>query len=241
MSGRASRHRALARELLTGIEDGTFPVGSRLPTEPELARTHGMARETVRKALTQLEALGLIDRRPGTGTTVIATKPVEAYEPVARNAGDVLALAERTRIDRPETGEVVADAALARRLGTRAGTTWHFLSGPRSLRAAPDEPVCFSEHFLRSDLDRDSMVRGGGPDPAYTRRFKVEQTVSAGLLAPEVARVLGAQPGTPALVIARRVRDRNGRLLNVGIHTHPADRYEIVSILEAGDSDEATA
>jgi DNA-binding GntR family transcriptional regulator len=46
--------------------------------------------------------------------------------------------------------------------------------------------------------------------------------------------VLDAQAGGPALVVSRRLCDRRGRVLNVGIYTHPADRYEITTVVEPG-------
>ena len=104
---------------------------------------------------------------------------------------------------------------------------------PRSPLAS--EPICFSEHYLRGYLDQDRMLHGGGPDLSYTEQYRVEQTVSAALLTRDLAEALDADAGAPALVIARRVRDRSGRLLNVGVHTHPADRFQITTVLEPGN------
>jgi DNA-binding FadR family transcriptional regulator len=61
---------AIAERLLTGILDGTYPDGTRLPPERELARHFGASRGTVREALRQLEAKGLLTRRIGSGTFV---------------------------------------------------------------------------------------------------------------------------------------------------------------------------
>ena len=59
----------------------------------------------------------------------------------------------------------------------------------------------------------------------------MEQTISAALLDSHMASVLGAEPGSAALVITRRNRDQSGRLVSVGIHSHPADRYTITMAL----------
>jgi GntR family transcriptional regulator, transcriptional repressor for pyruvate dehydrogenase complex len=50
------------------ISDGTFPPGSKLPTENEIAETLGVSRTPVREAVKILEALGLLDVRIGSGT-----------------------------------------------------------------------------------------------------------------------------------------------------------------------------
>jgi DNA-binding FadR family transcriptional regulator len=55
---------ALRRELLSG----RWQDGDRLPTERELGERHGLARNTVRRALQALEGEGLIVRHVGRGT-----------------------------------------------------------------------------------------------------------------------------------------------------------------------------
>jgi len=54
------------------IEDGTWPVGYRLPAERELVAQFGIARNTLRKVLQSLEQEGLITRHVGRGTFVCA-------------------------------------------------------------------------------------------------------------------------------------------------------------------------
>jgi DNA-binding FadR family transcriptional regulator len=57
----------------TGILDGRWAAGERLPTEIELATRLGVSRTVVRDALRVLEARGLIDVRRGSGTRVRAS------------------------------------------------------------------------------------------------------------------------------------------------------------------------
>lgn len=60
-----------ASELLTReIAAGHWQKGERLPPETELAKLLGMAVGTVRKALAELAARGLLERRQGSGTYV---------------------------------------------------------------------------------------------------------------------------------------------------------------------------
>src|SRR3990170_7880516 len=60
----------IKRELQEKIETGDLPEGSLLPTEAELQRLFGVSRTTVRQALSELAAQGLITRRPGKGTVI---------------------------------------------------------------------------------------------------------------------------------------------------------------------------
>ena len=54
------------------ILDGELAPGDRLPPERELAEHFGVSRVSIRGALRELENRGLIDRRPGRGTVVLA-------------------------------------------------------------------------------------------------------------------------------------------------------------------------
>ena len=56
---------------------------------------------------------------------------------------------------------------------------------------------------------------------------RVEQTISAALLDERLA----AEPGGAALVVTGRYLTHDGRLVSVGIHTHPADRFRITTTL----------
>lgn len=51
-------------------------AGDRLPSEPDLAKTLGVSRATLREAMRTFEAQGLIRRRQGSGTFVVGQVPV---------------------------------------------------------------------------------------------------------------------------------------------------------------------
>ncbi|MFF0557764.1 substrate-binding domain-containing protein [Streptomyces sp. NPDC004266] len=90
--GRELKFRALMAELRRGILDGTWPPGSKLPTERALAIETGLSVTTVRRAYEDLVALGLVERRQGAGTFA-------AHRP------------ERDRADRRIVGVLVPDTA----------------------------------------------------------------------------------------------------------------------------------
>ncbi|MER5769943.1 FadR/GntR family transcriptional regulator [Streptomyces sp. NPDC001985] len=60
-------------QLRNQITTGEWPVGTRIPTEPELVEQLGVARNTVREAVRALAHNGLLDIRQGSGTYVLAT------------------------------------------------------------------------------------------------------------------------------------------------------------------------
>ncbi|MFC9466810.1 FadR/GntR family transcriptional regulator [Streptomyces coelicoflavus] len=71
------RRSALSEQVITAlrqqIASGEWPIGSRIPTEPELVEQLGVARNTVREAVRALAHNGLLDIRQGSGTYVVAT------------------------------------------------------------------------------------------------------------------------------------------------------------------------
>jgi DNA-binding FadR family transcriptional regulator len=64
---------AISAHLRQAIETGAYAEGDQLPPERQLANDFGAARSTVRRALDQLERAGLVSRRLGSGTYVLAT------------------------------------------------------------------------------------------------------------------------------------------------------------------------
>jgi len=71
-SGSSSRRRylAVAQDLLAAIGEGSYPAGSRLPAEREIALRAGISRPTAREALLVLELIGAVEVRHGDGTFV---------------------------------------------------------------------------------------------------------------------------------------------------------------------------
>lgn len=54
------------------ITSGAWPIGARIPAEPELAELIGVGRNTVREAVQSLVHAGMLERRQGSGTYVIS-------------------------------------------------------------------------------------------------------------------------------------------------------------------------
>jgi GntR family transcriptional regulator len=82
---------------------GSMPAESRLPSEPDLAVQLGVSRATLREAMRSFEGLGMIRRRQGVGTFVVAKVPVldtglevlESIETLAQRVGSNLTRVER--------------------------------------------------------------------------------------------------------------------------------------------------
>ena len=86
------RYMALARRLANGIRKGKYPINSLLPTEAELTSKYSISRFTVREAIRQLQSQGLVIRRQGVGTRVLADYPVRNYMQARNTVEEVLQL-----------------------------------------------------------------------------------------------------------------------------------------------------
>lgn len=223
----------LAEQLVGEIMGGRYPLGSRLPTEAELCRDTGLARGTVRQALQRIQDTGMISRRPGDGSRVVALAPIDDYQPVAGSPDDIVTLVQRTRILHPQVRHVVADAALAARLGVAGGSKWHLTEGPRVRRdrRQRQRPLCWSEHFLPAGSRGLDIVLSGDFTASQAGAYETEQVVSAEALDERLATKLESECPT-ALIVTRRQRADDGRLVAIGIHTHPADRYQMRTIIQ---------
>jgi DNA-binding GntR family transcriptional regulator len=60
----------LANAIAAEIKSGKIPTGGKLPGELELADTHGVSAGTVRRAMQELRARGLVETLPHLGTYV---------------------------------------------------------------------------------------------------------------------------------------------------------------------------
>ena len=64
----SSKHRSIFEALKQQIESNHYANGRRLPSETELAKRFGVSRPTASRALRDLQQLGLIERRAGSGS-----------------------------------------------------------------------------------------------------------------------------------------------------------------------------
>ena len=111
----------LKQRIADDIEKGNYPVGSRIPPEHELENIYQVSRVTVRRALAELTADGLLERKQGKGTFVSEPsvnrdmKSIHSFHDSCRKSGKRAG----TRVIR--IAEKPADAADCAELGLSAG------------------------------------------------------------------------------------------------------------------------
>lgn len=101
----------IAETLKQQITEGTYRAGDKLPTEPELMKTFGVGRSSVREAVKLLVNMGVVRVQQGSGTFVA----------VPSNNDDVnikMSTADRTELDevRKILDIAIVEKAVARRI-----------------------------------------------------------------------------------------------------------------------------
>ncbi len=198
----------LKQILRAEIERGTYQPGDRLPAESELIQRYGISRITVRQALDELEAEGVVLRRHGKGTYV-AEKRIE--QDLVRLTDfvedmELAGLAPSSQVlafAREPANSVVAEA-----VAVEEGV--EVLRVDR-LRLANERPIAYDTTWLplrfglllsESALANETIyhileTRYGIPVEAGTFH------ITAATATPEQARLLEVAPGTALLMIQR--------------------------------------
>lgn len=227
-------HSDLSRELAEGIASGRLAVGALLPTEFELCEQHGLSRYAVRKALDELQEMGLISRRKNVGTRVEATRPVTGFTQSIATVEELAQFGARTVRVVQSTQAVVADLELAKELGCEGGTRWQRISSLRMDGTLKARPICWTDLYVdaaHSDIAK--LVRKSPEvlissliEARYGRAIaRIRQEISPVCLTPELAEPLQAEVGSPALKIMRRYIDAAGDVFEISRSIHPASRF----------------
>lgn len=77
-SAGTERARTTLAYLRRNITTGEWPVGTRIPIEPELAEQVNVGRSTIREAVRSLASMGMLETLPGRGTFVRSNTPTSA-------------------------------------------------------------------------------------------------------------------------------------------------------------------
>jgi GntR family transcriptional regulator len=224
----------LARLLSEGIAAGSFAVGELLPTEFELCERYGLSRYAVRKALDELQELGLISRRKNVGTRVEASRPRAGFIQSIATVGELAQFgAEHVRVLR-DVGEVVVDIGLALELGCAGGTRWLRLSSLRMAGDHSDRPLCWTDVYVDPSCTEVGALAQASPktlvstllEDRYGKSIaRIRQDIQAVIMPKHLAAELRAEVGSPALKITRRYLDATDTVFEISVSIHPTDRF----------------
>jgi GntR family transcriptional regulator len=202
-------YQRLRDEIAQQIARNVWRPGEAIPTEAELAASHGMAVGTVRKALDALVADGLIERRQGRGTFVRRPNFDGSLFRFFRYQGpDGAAIIPEGRISAREVLAAPPHVRSALRLGEEAEAIR--LSRLRLIGGKPVlcEEIWLPSHRFGALLEAEPGEIGDLLYPAYERLCgeivaRAEETLTVGTAMADDARMLGLKDGDPVVVIDR--------------------------------------
>jgi GntR family transcriptional regulator len=206
-----------------------------IPSERELMTTYDVSRATVRKAIDNLVAGGLLHRIQGKGTFV-ARPRVESRLHLASFSQDMLrrGLTPSTRLLRVDEERPPAQVAKGLRLGAR-GTAWRI----DRIRLADGQPMALEQGWYPTSLlpGLDAEDLSGSLYTLFDVRYGLaidaaEQTLWGEAAEGAVARRLDAPVHTPLLVF-RRVSSAAERPLEHVVSRYRGDRYQVHMTLGA--------
>jgi GntR family transcriptional regulator len=232
---------SVRNQLSQRIEDGEFPAGTRLPSEPALATELGVSRATLREALRVLENEGRLRRAWGSGTYVAEGRRVVNSLDVNFGVGEAIrAAGMQAGSEQGRHWLEPASPSEAARLKLQPGQD--VLTIER-VRTADGRPVVLSRDIIPAALlgsrtgIAELMLRGSVYE-VMERELGVViehgiasfQPVRADLI---VARLLGIRRGELLLAIWQVDYDQEGRPLLSSHEYHIADAFEF-SVMRRG-------
>ncbi|PSM41707.1 GntR family transcriptional regulator [Streptomyces dioscori] len=223
----------LAQTIQGRIEDGTYPPGTRVPSENQLVQAFGMSRPTVVRALELLKRDGWLESRQGYGT-IVRGRP-EVVEQRDRRGRGALERDESQVSGRLiEVGHVPVPARVASALGLpkRAKVLVRRFLVEEDGEAVELVSSYFPAGLVEgTELEASEVLSGSLREHLETRkkvRFDhVTERVSARLPDGGEAELLELPGGVPVLSVLVIACDTSGQALQVVDVLLPADRQEL--------------
>ncbi|WP_162409136.1 GntR family transcriptional regulator [Acuticoccus sediminis] len=222
----------VAQDMIEAFQRGAYAIGDALPPEAELCRQFNVSRATVRTALSQLQALGLVHRHQGAATRVTATEVAPVYVHSMRAAGDLMNFAGPTVREVHLIEPMIADEDFACELDNRPGRRWIRVGQTRHVEGRP-RPVSWTDVYIAKeygDIAEEVPTYGGLVYTLLEKRHgvitkEIRQTIVATNLTDELAGILDAAPGESALKLTRRYIDMQDRCSLVAISMLPSSAF----------------
>ncbi len=233
------RYQVIGDTLVAELARGDYDPGSCLPTEHELCARFDASRFTIRKALDVLRDLGLVERRSGVGTIVIAQRPKDQIVQTLSSFEELFQYPSETYRRQLATKRVVASPELSLMLRSSPGQAWTRLRAMRIARRT-EAPISWLEAYVRPDF-ADVLKQ---PNPAGVSLLRQIETahghtaataqveMSVTRVDAEKAGLLAVEEGSPALIILRRYSGEDGQVYLLTYSVHPENRFSLNFELE---------
>jgi len=227
-------YKQLVQSLRNDILRSVFPVGSQLPAEEVLAERFAVSRHTVREALRQLRADGLVSSRQGSGTTVMPPPPSTPFN-VHRVASidELIAYAAESRYVVEHNDVVTSEDVAGVELELPPGRRWLRLQGFRLGDEPATTPVCWTEVFVAAEYAGVERLIGRQRGPIWRliedlygeRLVEVEQMLRVCPVPAEIAAGLQVEPNSTVVEVRRIYKTTADKIAQVSVNLYPGEKF----------------
>lgn len=225
-------HRQLYLVLRDRIARGVWSAGAALPSEEVLCEQFGVSRITVRRALSDLQAQRLVERRHGLGTFVSTEVPAAVPRATLSFVDTLRKDADDTDVRVIEVEHTVAppDIAAALELAD-GGEALHAVR----CRLIEETVVMLTDAWVPARLGRRISAAALAQRPLYELLLaqgvqfgRVVQEIGAQAADPRQAALLGTDVGSPLLRLVRMIHDLQGRPVQHLTAVMPSERGSVL-------------
>lgn len=223
----------LKEEIVEKIEQGHWQPGKAIPTESELQKLYDISRITVRQALGELVADGVLTRIQGKGTYVSETK----LEPIRPGLSSFTKdMANKNNAVHAEVlwfGEEQASGRLKRVFGeTGKDLPLTVLERVRYVNGVPigihraymNTALMPGVKLANYDFTKESLYEALAAEGV--RLGAAEETIEAALVNAKQASLLNIEMGSPVLLVTRVTKLEDGRLFECTDMVYRSDKYK---------------
>jgi GntR family transcriptional regulator len=198
----------LETALASDIAAAILAPDSQLPPEDSLMARFGVSRTTVRKAVENLVARGLVEIRRGKGTFVTKPKIRQDLTQLSGFVEDMIALGRRPTAQLLDKRAVPASKTVAQHLGVPLGAQVYRIERVRladGVAMSFDEtylPLEIGEKVAGDDLEAEpifALLEGKYDLPLIEAEYQLEAVTAD----EHVAQALGIESGSPIFLIER--------------------------------------
>lgn len=247
------RYVEIADEIVLQIRQGVLKPGDTVPSESELMDRYGVSGGTIRRAMTEVRASGLVETRHGKGSTVKDRPPVrhrssDRFRRSLRRGGKAAYLAESeqsgatAKVSVLYIGPVEAPEDIAERLGVEVGAK---VLARRRLYFRNGTPVETATSYLPWDVAKDipelfAENPGGGGIYARLEDHGHEfaeyvETLQARPASKAESSELALSPGAPVIHLIRNAVTVDGRVVEACDTLMAADQFVFTYRIPAVD------
>lgn len=221
----------IERSIASAIVAGEMRPGERLPSEARLAEQYAVNKNTVRRALAELVAQGMLRVENGRGAFVEEGALRYALRPETRFWENILREGRAPSVDYRGTGVMAAGEWAAKALHIKVDTPVVYMD---SLGRADGKPIVLARHCFPADRfgDLPTLYQKEGSIRAALKTLGIQDkrqavVVAAHVPSPEESELLELPWPEPVIEVESVFCDQHGAPIDFGVARYASTRVRL--------------